>query len=125
MKKAILFRLVLLGFGTFALQSAHAGSAVALAPHNQMVTSYGHTREVAKQRALEEARRKYGDDVRILASSDVTGYCAIAKARHPNGNWVIGVSLGNPSATQATALAMKLCVQAGGKNPTVIRGFRG
>jgi hypothetical protein len=125
MKKGALFRLILIGYGTFAFQSALAGSAVVLAPHNQMVTSYGHSREVAKQRALEEARRKYGDDVRILASSDVTGYCAIAKARHPNGNWVIGVSLGNPSATQATTLAMKWCVQAGGKNPRVIRGFRG
>ena len=28
-----------------------------------------------------------------------TGYCAIAKARHPIGNWVIGVPLGNPSST--------------------------
>jgi len=125
MKKTILFRLALLAFGTVALCSAHGGSAVAIAPHNQMVTSYGHTREIAKQRALEEARRKYGDNVRILASSDVTGYCAIAKARHPKGNWVIGVSLGNPSATQANTLAMKWCVQAGGKNPRVIRGFRG
>jgi hypothetical protein len=63
MKKSVLFPVVLIGFGIFDLQRAHAGSAVALAPHNQMVTSFGHTREVAKKRALEEARRKYGDNV--------------------------------------------------------------
>jgi hypothetical protein len=49
MKKGILFRLVLIGFATFALQVAHAGSAVALGPHNQMVVSYGHYMEVDKR----------------------------------------------------------------------------
>jgi len=125
MKMTILFRLALLGFATVTLYSANAASAVALGPDNQMVASYGHTREIAKQRALDQARRQYGDNVRILASSDVTGYCAIAKARHPNGNWIIGVSLGNASATQADTLAMELCLKAGGRHPQVISGFRG
>lgn len=58
-----------LAFFTLGLHKADAGSAVALGPHNQMVASYGHTREIAKQRALDQARRRYGDNVRILASS--------------------------------------------------------
>ena len=125
MKKKTVFRLLLLGFLALALQSTNAGSAVALAPHNQMVTSYGHPKEIAKQRALEEARPKYGNNVRILAASDVTGYGAIAVARVANGNWLIGVSLGKRSATEAETLAISYCRKAGGINPQIKSAFRG
>ena len=80
---------------------------------------------MAKRRALDVAQRRYGPNVRILASTDVTGYGAIAVARHPNGNFVIGVSLGNRSATEADRLAMDHCIKAGGRNPQVKWGFRG
>jgi hypothetical protein len=126
MKRTALFRLALIALVGIAIRHANGGSAVALAPHNKFVTSYGHTREIAKQKALDLARRKYGNDVRIVASSDVTGYCAIAIARHPNGyGWIIGISLGNPSATQADALAIEHCVKAGGLKPRVASAFRG
>jgi hypothetical protein len=122
----MLFRFILLGFTALALQRANAGSAVALAPHNQLVTSYGHPKEIAKQRALDEARRKYGANVRILASTDITGYGAIAIARHPNGyGWIMGVALGKRSATEADTLALEQCLKAGGTHPEVKWAFRG
>lgn len=65
------------------IQSGHAGSAVALGPDNQMVADAGVPVAIAKQHALADARRKFGPSVRIVASSDVTGYGAIAIARHP------------------------------------------
>lgn len=126
MKRRILFCFVLLGLTALALQKANAGSAVAIGPHHQLATAYGGPVEREKQRALDEARRKYGANVRILAASNVTGYGAIAVARHPNGyGWIIGVSLGNRSATEADTLAIEHCLKAGGVNPQVKWGFRG
>jgi hypothetical protein len=125
MKKTTLFRLALIGSLVAALQNAPAGSAVALAPHNQVFTSFGHPKEIAKQIALGEARRKYGNNVRILAASDVSGYCAIAVARVANGNWLIGVSLGKRSATEAETLALSYCRKAGGINPQIKSAFKG
>jgi hypothetical protein len=124
MKKTV-FCLLLLCSLLLALQSANAGSAVALAPHNQLATAYGGPVAREKQRALDEARRKYGANARILAATDTTGYGAIAVARHPNGNWVIGVSLGKRSATEASTLAIEHCLKAGGRNPQVKWAFWG
>ena len=91
-----------------------------------MVVDGGVPVEVAKQRALALARRKYGPEVRVFAASDVTGYGAIAVARHPNGiGWIICVSLGNRSATEADMVAIEKCVKAGGRNPQVRLAFRG
>ena len=48
-------------------------------------------------------------------STDATGYCAIAVSLHPNGyGTIIGVSLGNRSATEAYTLAVDHCLKAGG-----------
>jgi len=124
-KRCALFRLALVGFAALAVQNANAGSAVAIGPHNQLATAYGGPVQREKQRALDEARRRYGANVRILAATDVTGYGAIAVAHHPNGNWVIGVSLGKRSATEADMLAIDHCLKAGGVNPKVRWGFRG
>jgi hypothetical protein len=125
MKRSALLRLALVSTAVAAIQNANAGSAVAIGPHNQLATAYGGPVEREKQRALETARRRYGADVKILAASDVTGYGAIAVARHPNGNWVIGVALGRRSATEADSLALNQCLKVGGVNPKIRWGFRG
>lgn len=125
MKRTVLFGLALLAMSVGAVQNANAGAAVALGPHNQLATAYGGPMKREEQRALAEARRRYGPNVRLLAATDLTGYGAIAAARHPNGNWVIGVSLGNRSATEADALAIDHCLKAGGRNPQVKWAFRG
>ena len=90
-----------------------------------MATSYGYPKEIAKQRALEIARSKYGPNVRILAATDVYGYGAIAVARHPNGNWLVGVALGHPSSLDAKQRAIDYCVKAGGIDPKIRWEFKG
>jgi hypothetical protein len=125
MKTRAFFLLALVGLASIALNDADAGSAVVLGPHNQLATAYGGPVRKEEQRALENARRKYGANVRILAASDVTGYGAIAIAKHPNGNWLIGVALGRRSATEANTLAINECLKAGGKHPQVRWAFRG
>ena len=125
MRNRTLFSLALLGFSVLASRKVDAGAAVALAPHNQLATAYGGPIEREEQRALAEAHRRYGPNARILAATNVTGYGAIAVARHPNGNLVIGVSLGKRSATEADALAIDHCLKAGGVHPVVKLVFRG
>jgi hypothetical protein len=119
-------RILLLALSAMA-GSVHAGSAVAIQNnHANLATAYGGPVEREKVRALANARRLYGDDVRILASSDVAGYGAIAVARHPNGHGsIIGVALGMRSPTEADTLAIKRCLKAGGLHPQVKWGFRG
>jgi Domain of unknown function (DUF4189) len=124
MKRRVLSRLGLLCVASLVVQRVNAGSAVAIAPHNRLVYSWGHPEEEARREALELCRRRYGADARILASSDVTGYCAIAVARLGVG-WVIGVALGHRSATESEYLAKKQCLKAGGTNPVVTWGWYG
>jgi len=119
------FRIALLALAVLAAKEAEAGSAVAIGPHNQMAASCGYPKEIAEQRALELARHRYGPNVRLLAAIDVTGYGAIAVARHPNGNWVAGVSLGRPSAADAANQAIEQCRKVGGIDPKVRWRFRG
>ena len=78
-----------------------------------------------ERRALAEARRKYGGNVRLLAASDVTGYGAIAVARQPGHGWIVGVALGRRSATEANTLAIEQCLKGGGIKPQVKWGFWG
>ena len=101
--------------------SRYSGQSCLMLP-----TAYGGPVEREKERALEVARRKYGPDVRILASSDVTGYGAIAVAHPANGRGsIIGVALGMRSATEANTVAIEKCLKAGGVNPQVKWAFRG
>jgi hypothetical protein len=124
--KPVALLLALIGLANIATEAAKAGSAVALAPNNHLATSYGGPVEMAKQRVLDVAHRKYGTTARIIASSDVTGYGAIAVALLPNGRGTtIGVALGRRSATEADSLAIGQCIKAGGTNPRVKWGFRG
>jgi hypothetical protein len=126
MKKTLLRRLVVVVMTVGVIQNGNAGSAVALAPNNQMVASFGHPVEVAKERALAQASSKYGSDVRILAAADETGYGAVAVGRRSKATgWVLSVVLGKRSATEANTLAIEQCIKAGGTNPYIKYAFRG
>jgi hypothetical protein len=127
MKRNVLFRIALLAFGIVALAHANAGSAVATDDNGNLTAACGGPVEKAKQRALADAYHRYGPrHFRILASTPLTGYCAIAVARHPNGvGSLIGVALGRRSATEADTLAIEQCVKAGGTDAKIRRGFRG
>ena len=126
MKKTSLFLLALIALTTLPLRKGNAGSAVATDALGNMTTAYGGPVQREKERALAEAARLYGPNVRILASTDQTGYGAIAVARHPSGhNWLVGVALGKRSQTEAVTMAIDHCLKAGGTNPRVKWGFRG
>jgi len=127
MKQKALFGFGFLTILAMANQNVSAGSAVAWDGSGHLIFSRGQSsEEVAKENALTTARRRYGANVSIIASSDETGYCAIAVARHPNGRGsIIGVSLGKRSATEADTLAIEKCLKAGGKNPHVKWAFWG
>jgi hypothetical protein len=64
-------------------------------------------------------------DYRPILDTDVYGYAAIAVARHPNGNWLIGVALGHPSSLDAKHWAIDHCVKAGGIDPKIKWEFKG
>jgi len=118
--KRIALLCALIGLANTATLPAKAGSAVALGPHNQQDAAFGGPVARGKERALTAAHRRHGDGpFRILASTDLTGYCAIATARHPNGNLVIWVALGRKLPTEADAIAMEQCLKAGGWWPQV------
>jgi hypothetical protein len=109
------------------LQNVYAGSAVAVANNGQrtiIVKSYGLPQRIAEQHVIDICHREGGANAKLLASSDVVGYGAIAVAREGNG-WVVGVSLGRRSATESDIRAVKACLKAGGTNPKVKWGFRG
>jgi hypothetical protein len=126
MKHGTLFKIAILCAAAFAIKNVQAGSAIALAPNDKMVLVVGVPVEIAKERALAEARRKYGQNARLLGYSDVIGYCAIAVARHPNGHGsIICASLGKRSAAEADTLAIEHCLKLGGTRPKIIRAIRG
>jgi len=126
MKRSGLSNLALVIMAAAAIQNVHAGSAIALGPDHKIVVVAGVPVEIAKQRALAEARQKFGPNVRVVGYSDITGYCAIAVARHPNGyGWIVCASLGKRSATEAYTLAIEHCLKLGGRHPRVTNSFRG
>ena len=125
MKTRMLFPLALVFFVALASENANAGAAVAIGEHDQLAAAYGGPIKREEQRALAQARRKYGPNkVRLLAATDVTGYGAIAVARRPGG-WLVGIALGRRSATEADTLAIEQCRKAGGIKPRVRWGFFG
>jgi hypothetical protein len=124
MKRSARFRLALLIVAVVATQKANAGWAVTTDGHGHLVYSYGHPKEIAKQRAFEMSRRLYGTNVKLIAASDVTGYGAIAVARKGTGS-VVGVSLGRPSRADAENRAIEKCLIAGGTDPRIRWRWRG
>ena len=126
MKLDLLFGIALISMIGLAPQDARAGSAVALSEHNHMIALYGHPVEVAKQRALDEARHKYGPNVRLFGYTDVDGYGAIVAGRNSKAEgWIVSAALGRRSQTEAVTMARNQCLRAGGKNPRVLWSFKG
>jgi hypothetical protein len=70
------------------------------------------------------SRSRYGANVRILTSTDATGYCAIAVAAKGKGS-VVGVALGRPSGADAVNRAIEQCLKVGGINPKIRWRFKG
>jgi hypothetical protein len=125
-KKSVVRTLALVGLLALFAPNGIAGSAVATDDKGDLETVYGGTAQMARQRALEKARHRYGAEFRILASTNQTGYGAIAVAVLPNRrSSVIGVALGKRSATEADTMAKEHCLKAGGVDPVVRWGFRG
>jgi hypothetical protein len=104
--------------------TARGGSAVAWDGKGHLAHSAGYPVEEAKERALRLCRSRWGGTPRLLGSADVVGDGAIAVARRGK-EWVIGISLGRPSAADAENRAIKKCLKAGGVDPKVRWGFRG
>jgi hypothetical protein len=123
-KRSELFLLVLMGTAGMMIQSADAGSAVAWDGHGHFATAYGGPVQREKRRALDTARRKGWVTARIIATTDVTGYCTIAVARLGN-RAIVGVALGKRSPTEAETVAVEQCLKAGGSHPKIISGWRG
>ena len=119
MKMSAMFRLILVGMTVTAIQRAEAASAVAYAPGGHIITSRGQfSKEIAEQHALTTARQQYGASARLIAASDVEGYCAIVVGRKGTG-LVNGIALGRSSRVEAERLAVEACLKAGGTQPKV------
>ncbi len=73
------------------------------------------TVEEAEALAKERAKKNGGENIEILASSDIVGYGAIAV----DGN-IIGVTLGYPDLRTAMTRAKQECVKKGGRFPRVV-----
>jgi Domain of unknown function (DUF4189) len=123
MTKSMLSRLVLVGMAVLALQRADAASAVAWDGGSNVITSTGQRSvEIAKYDALSTGRKKFGANVRVIASTPRSGYGAIAVARKANGHGqVIGIALGRGSQSEADRLAMGQCLKDGGAWPAEVR----
>ena len=120
-----LFFICLIALASWLLHNVHAGSAVAWAVK---AISLRPTEVLCKekQRALSCAHRNGWTTAKIIAATDSLGYGAIAVALHPNGyGSVNGIAIGRRSATEADAVAIKLCLRAGGTNPKVRWAWRG
>ena len=120
---------VLMGLTALALRQAKAGSAVAIDDNGRLSISFGHSKEFDEETALELGRR-HGPNVRILAASEVSGYCAIASAPRrqfttPRDSWVYGIALGRATREDAVRLAIEQCLKRGGTNPKIKSEFRG
>jgi hypothetical protein len=124
MRRWVLSQLFLLSLVAFVAQNASGGSAVAWDGHGHLVSFHGYPVDEAKRRALETARRYYGRNIRLIASTDIFGYGAIAVAAKGSGS-VIGVALGKRSASEADLLAKKYCLNAGGTGPKIIKAWKG
>jgi hypothetical protein len=112
------------GLAFALMQNAEGGSAVAWDHCGHMVYTFGEPKKDAEEHVLDLCRRRGVANAKLIGSTDVVGYGAIAIARRGSGS-VIGVSLGRPSAVDAENRAIEKCLKAGGINPKVRWGFKG
>jgi hypothetical protein len=119
-----IFFLVLTGSVMALVQKAGAGSAVMWDRHGHIFYTYGESRKKAEEHLLDLCHRKGVLNAKLIDSTDLVGYGAIAVARKGSGS-VIGISLGRPSPADAENRAKEKCLRAGGINPKVRWGFRG
>jgi hypothetical protein len=121
MTRSMIYYLILVGMTIMASQRAGAASAVAWDGGSNVITSAGQfTERLAKYDALSTGRKKFGANVRVIASTGRSGYGAIAVAGRSNGHGtIIGIVLGRDSQCEADRLAMGRCLKAGGVWPEV------
>jgi hypothetical protein len=124
MKKSAFFRFAVVALTSLAIGRLNAASAVAIGNDGYLSTAVRSSLSEAKQRAVEICRQHGGVNVRLVASSAASGYCAIAVARKGTGV-VYGVALAKRSATEANTLAINHCLKAGGIDPKIKYGWRG
>jgi hypothetical protein len=123
MKRSAILGWLLLGV---LIQSAGAGSAVAIGSNGRLGAAVGWPVKEAKRRALRMCVRNGGINPRIFVSSDWVGECAVAIGHNRSGKGsIIGVALGRRSATEAQARAVEECRKAGGVDPKIKLGLRG
>ncbi len=67
---------------------------------------------------------EFGSEARIVASTDVAGYGAIALARRGKGS-VAGISLGRATQAEANRRAIEQCLEQGGVHPRIRSNFKG
>src|SRR5580704_12777103 len=107
MKKITLFLTALIALTGGAIEHANAGSAVAIEPrHGKMVNSYGKPEAMAIDKAMAGARHLYGANVKLLAATNVTGYCAVGVATHGD-KALVAAALGRKSIREAQTLVLE------------------
>ena len=60
-----------------------------------MVNSYGHPDAMTVEKAMAGARHLYGPNVKLLAATNVTSYCAVGVATH-GSKALVAATLGKP-----------------------------
>jgi hypothetical protein len=79
-RAVLILRLVFTLAFLYLAARVNAGSAVAWDGDRHLVTSFGHPVEIAKARTLADARFNSWANAKIIGSSNVTGYGAVAVA---------------------------------------------
>jgi hypothetical protein len=118
-----IFLSFVVGFAAVSMEGANAGSAVAWDQHGHIFYTFGESRNKAEEHVLNLSR-KDRSNAKLIGSTDIVGYGAIAVARRGTGS-VIGISLGRPSPADAENRAIEKCLKAGGINPKIRWGFKG
>jgi hypothetical protein len=82
--------------------------------------------ELAKYDALSTARKKFGANVWVIASTGRTGYGAIATANKAHGPGALVVAaLGQPTQAIADAIVIRQLLRDGGVDPQIKWRIRG
>jgi hypothetical protein len=125
MKNYTRFLFTLIAITGRAIEYANGGSAVAIEPrHGKMVNSYGKPEAMAIKGATAGARHLYGANVRLLAATNVTGYCAVGVATLGN-KAVVATALGRKSKSEAQTIVLQKLAEVGGTTPKIIARWKG